>query len=83
MNNVVINPVTTDQNKRIYPKTSIFIDKTNLQKELQKKGLNIVLKENLKGGFISQVYSATLDSKEVVVKHTAGALSPLILQNFI
>lgn len=74
MDNTVINPVTVDQNKRIYSKTSPFIDKINLQKELQKRDLNIILKENLKGGFISQVYSANLDGKEVVVKHTAGAI---------
>lgn len=74
MDNTVVNPVTVDHNKRIYQKTSPLIDKTNLQKELQKKGLNITLKESLKGGFISQVYSAILDGKEVVVKHTADAI---------
>ena len=74
MDKVIINPVTVDQNKRIYPKPSLFIDKTNLQKKLQKRGLNIIFKENLKGGFISQVYSAILDGREVVVKHTAGAI---------
>ena len=36
--------------------------------------MNIILKKNLKGGFISQVYSAILDGKEVVAKHTAGAI---------
>lgn len=74
MDNTVINPVTVDQNKRVYAKTSPFIDKIKLQKELQKRGLKLILKENLKGGFISQVYSATLAGKEVVVKHTAGAI---------
>ncbi len=71
---MVINPVTVDEKKRSYPNPSTLINKEHLQKELQKRGLNIVLKENLKGGFISQVYSAKLDEKEVVVKHTAGAI---------
>ncbi|MFA6017024.1 MAG: hypothetical protein WC744_02975 [Patescibacteria group bacterium] len=74
MDNTIINPITVDKVKRSYPKPSLLANKTNLQKELQKRGLNIILKESLKGGFISQVYSATLDDKEVVVKHTAGAI---------
>jgi len=57
-----------------YPRQSSLLDKINLQKELQKRGLNIIFKESLKGGFISQVYSAKLDNKKVVVKHTAGAI---------
>jgi len=50
-----------------------LINKLNLQKELQKRGLRIELKENLKGGFIFQVYSAILNGQHVVVKHTEGA----------
>lgn len=56
-----------------YPKQTPLLDRMNLQKELQKKGLKIELKENLKGGFISQVYSADLEGRPVVVKHTEGA----------
>jgi len=53
-----------------YPKPTYLVNKINLEKELQKRGLKILLKESLKGGFISQVYSANLDGKAVVVKHT-------------
>lgn len=73
-NNKFVNPISVDSKKRMYPKPSSLVNKLNLQKELQKRGLNIVLKESLKGGFISQVYSAKLDKKEIVVKHTAGAI---------
>lgn len=72
--NKYLNSVSPSSKPQNYPTPTSLIDKTNLQKELQKKGLNITLKESLKGGFISQVYSATLDDKEVVVKHTAGAI---------
>ncbi len=74
MSNKYLHSVFPSSKPKKYPNPSSLIDKINLQKELQKKGLNIILKENLKGGFISQVYSAELDGKDVVVKHTAGAI---------
>jgi len=72
--NKYLSSVLPSSKPQNYPTPTSLIDKTNLQKELQKRGLNIILKEILKGGFISQVYSATFNSKEVVVKHTAGAI---------
>ena len=73
-NNKYLHSVSPSSKPKNYPTPTPLIDKINLQKELQKKGSEIILKENLKGGFISQVYSAILDGKEVVVKHTAGAI---------
>ncbi|KKQ24520.1 MAG: hypothetical protein US40_C0003G0062 [Candidatus Roizmanbacteria bacterium GW2011_GWC2_37_13] len=71
--NKYIHSVLPSSKPKKYPKQSPLIDKLNLQKELQKRGLKIELKESLKGGFISQVYSAVLDGQEVVIKHTEGA----------
>lgn len=68
-----LQSVSPSTKQKEYPKRSSLIKKINLEKELQKKGLNIKLIDNLKGGFISQVYSASLDGQEVVVKHTEGA----------
>ena len=42
----------------------------NLEKILQAKGLKIKIKKILKGGTVSQVYTADLDGQAVVVKHT-------------
>jgi len=72
-NNKYLHSVSPSSKPQNYPTPTSLINKANLQKELQKRGLNIILKENLKGGFISQVYLAVLDGQEVVVKHTEGA----------
>ncbi|MEK7633755.1 MAG: hypothetical protein AAB437_02835 [Patescibacteria group bacterium] len=72
--NKYIQPVLPSLKPKKYPNNSLLVNKNNLEKELKRRGLNIILKENLKGGFISQVYSADLDGKSVVVKHTAGAI---------
>lgn len=71
--NKYLYSVSPDSKPKKYPKQSTLIDKLNLQKELQRRGLKIELKENLKGGFISQVYSAILDGLHVIVKHTEDA----------
>lgn len=56
--------------KNVSKSPSRLVKLETLQFELRKKGLNIQLKDSLKGGFTSQVYSADLDGKSVVVKHT-------------
>ncbi|KKP87277.1 MAG: hypothetical protein UR89_C0003G0007 [Candidatus Roizmanbacteria bacterium GW2011_GWA2_35_8] len=69
-----IQSVVSSSRPKKYPQNKILLDKKNLEKALQLKGLKIQLKESLKGGFISQVYSANLDGKDVVVKHTSGSI---------
>ncbi len=51
-----------------YPLT-VLSDKKELEKKLNELGEKIELNEALKGGFVSQVYSANLNGKKVVVKH--------------
>lgn len=71
--NKYLHSVSPSPKPQNYPASTSYIDKINLQNELRKKGLKIELKESLKGGFISQVYSASLNGQDVVVKHTEGA----------
>ncbi|PIY68793.1 hypothetical protein COY90_04035 [Candidatus Roizmanbacteria bacterium CG_4_10_14_0_8_um_filter_39_9] len=54
-------------------KTSLGMQE-NLEKELQKRGLSIAIKNKLKGGVFSQVYDAIIDGKSVVVKHTENVV---------
>lgn len=41
-----------------------------MQQALQKHGSTVILRDTLKGGIVSQVYTGTLGDKPVVVKHT-------------
>ena len=69
-----IQSVAPSSRPKKYPQNKALLNKNNLEKALQIKGLKIELKESLKGGFISQVYSAVLDGTHVVVKHTSGSI---------
>lgn len=73
-NNAFINSVLPSNKPVVYP-DNIFSKKEDLQQELQKLGLKIVLGEVLKGGFFAQVYAAQLEGIPVVVKHV-GSLTP-------
>lgn len=47
-----------------------YSKKEFLEKSLKERGIELKLGEILKGGVVSQVYSATLNGKKVAVKHT-------------
>lgn len=69
MNSIYVNPIVSSSKKKTYSLPTLHT-KERLQKELDKRTLNIQLKQLLKGGWVSQVYEATMDGKPVVVKHT-------------
>lgn len=69
MNPIYVNPIASSSKKKTYPSPTLHT-KELLQKELDKRNLNIQLKHLLKGGWVSQVYEAIMDGKPVVVKHT-------------
>lgn len=72
-NNRFVNPILPTSNQKKYS-APLFSNKNELEKELKRLNINISIGEALKGGVVSQVYSAVLDSKKVIVKHVENLI---------
>jgi len=69
MNKLFINPISLSKKHKLYSTPKLHTPEL-LTKALSKKGLNITLGNQLKGGTVSQVYEGILNDEKVVIKHT-------------
>lgn len=68
--NIHPHPIKFSDEPKDFALPTPFIDALNLEKELNKRGLEIKLANPMKGGVISQIYEANMGGQKVVVKHT-------------
>ena len=69
MQKIFITPVKISTKIPKYAQSQLHT-KEALEHALQELGCNVMLQEQLKGGFVSQVYAGVYEDKQVVVKHT-------------
>lgn len=72
--NIFLQSVKPTRSPSKFPERSSLSVQESLEKELQKRGHSITIKNKLKGGVFSQVYDAMLNGKSVVVKHTENVV---------